>query len=379
MTMKNFDWLPRRLAWVIFLIVMSAGAYGSWWLLTRQAPNLPVSTSSESAGSSLSNITLTEVDKNGKLLWEVKAKQAEYSQDRRKATIIGVTGKFFRDGKPLIEATGEGGSINQGSREITLEGKVKAIALKDNITLVTDRMVWQSDQDLLTATGNVRVEQAKKKIAITGKILKANPGANLFTIQQDVVATSVNPPLKLESPILVWDANQNKVLGQAPFRIVQTKDDVRIRADQGEWNTITHQVSLAGTVRARVPKSDIEMTTAVLYWDIGKQMLNLPKVLEIISATRGVAIAANEGQVNIATEQVSLKGQIQATSKPNQTTLKADTIEWSIPNQVVVVEGNVNYHQAEKNMNLTGNKAVANLAEQTIQVTGSDVVTQITP
>jgi len=367
----------RWVLWLAASALLGAGTYTAWWLTTQNTP--PPTKVEKPAGSSLSNITLTEVDKNGKLLWEIKAERAEYSDDRRKAAVLKITSKFFRDGKPIIEAVGEGGSIDQSSREITIEGNVKAIALKDNIKLSADRMVWQSDQDLLTATGNVKVEKVADKITITGKILKANPGANRFTIQKDVVATVVKPPLKLESPILTWEANQNLVIGQAPFRIVQTKDDVRIRADRGEWNTVTQKANLNGNVRVRAPKSNLEVLTAKLTWDVVKQLITLPTTINVSSQSRGVSIAANSGQINLASQKVNLIGNIEAISKTNQAVLTSDTVEWLIPEQQITVEGNVNYRQTEKNVNVKGSKAVTNLAAQTIQITGTDVVTQITP
>lgn len=368
----------RWALWLLGSALVGGGAYSAWLLISQTASSPPPQ-AEKPAGSSLSNITLTEVDKNGKLLWEIKSERAEYSDDRRKASLTKISGKFYRDGKPLISAIGEGGSIDQDSREIVIEGNVKAIALKDNITLNADKMIWLADQDLLTATGKVKVEKKADKITITGKILKANPGANRFTIQQDVVATVVKPPIKLESPILTWEANQNLVVGQAPFRIVQTKDDVRIRANKGEWNTVTQKVNLDGEVRVRVPKSNLEMLTAKLSWDVTKQLISLPAALSVKSESRGVDMAANGGQVNLSTQKVNLKGNIQASSKANKAVLTSDLLEWLIPAQLITVEGNVNYRQTEKNVSVKGNKAIANLADQTINITGSDVVTQITP
>jgi LPS export ABC transporter protein LptC len=134
----------------------------------------------EPIGSSLSNVTLTDVDENGKPLYEITARRADYSSETRAADVFIVTGKFYRDGKPIIEISGEGGAVDQDNKEIAIEGNVKAVAVEENIVLTADRMVWLADQDLLTGKGNIKLEKTDEKITLTGKNLIANPNKIFF-------------------------------------------------------------------------------------------------------------------------------------------------------------------------------------------------------
>ncbi len=371
----------RYIVGVLGILVVSAGAGGAWWLIQQNSLAPVVQSPQKPPGSSLSQITLTEVDPQGKLLWEITAKEAEYTQNNRRVQITAIKGKFFKDGKRLMDITGNSGSINQSTQEITIEGQVKAIAVKDNIILTSDRMVWLSKKDLLTATSKqrIKVTNPDQKITITGKLLKANPGANRFTIEQDVIATAVKPSLEIKSRILTWDATQNKVVSPVPMAILHTTDQMRLNADQGEWRIKSQQVYLQGNIKGYAPASGINVETSVLVWDILQQLVTLPASLLVSSPLRQVAIAANQGQVNLATQTINLSGDIKADAKLNQAIVTADTANWVIPAQIITAQGNIRYSQVEKNIKLTGSKAVANLADQTIKVTGADVITQITP
>jgi lipopolysaccharide assembly outer membrane protein LptD (OstA) len=57
--------------------------------------------------------------------------------------------------------------------------------------------------------------------------------------------------------------------------------------------------------------------------------------------------------------------------------ITANSAEWIIPANTVTAVGNVNYRQAKNNVNVSGSRAIANLTNQTVQVT--DSITQITP
>jgi len=366
---------------VLGILVVSVTAAAAWWLIQQNNSAPVVTPSQKPPGSSLSQVTLTEVDPQGKLLWEITAKSAEYAQNNRMVQITGIKGKFFKDGKRLLDITGNSGSINQTTQEIRIEGQVKAIALKENIVLTSDRMVWLSKQDLLTATSKNRVKITKpdQNITITGKVIKANPAANRFVIEQDVVATAVEPPLEIKSDRLNWEPTVNKVISPVPISIFHTTDKLSLNADQGEWRIKLQQVYLQGNIKGNAPASGIDVETSVLTWDIAQQLVTLPASLLISSPLRQVAIAANQGQVNLATQTINLSWSIKADSQLNQAIVTADTVEWLIPAQVITAQGNINYTQVQKNITVSGTKAVANLADQTIKVTGADVITRITP
>ena len=195
--MQTFSRRNLRGFIIIFLSTVLIFALG-WFIFLRPAVT-SLNKTEQVAGSNLENITLTEFDANGKLLWEIYAKRADYRQDTKIADVEAVKGKFYRNGEPLIEATGDKGTINQASKEISLVGNIKAIAIQEKIDMLADRMDWKSEEDVLKATGNVRIDKPDEKIKMIGKELTAKPSTNIFSLEKDVIVTATEPPVEMKS------------------------------------------------------------------------------------------------------------------------------------------------------------------------------------
>ena len=367
---------------LIVSTLLAGSGLGIWWIISPKPIDKSAENSKDAnkpAGSSLSTVVLTEYDAKGKQIWEVKASRAEFNQVSRTTDVYDVTGKFFRDGKAIMQASAQIGSVDQTSRAINLRGKAKAIALQENVVVTSEKLSWQSDLDLLTATEKVKVEKPDRQITITGKALKAKPSINEFRVEQDVIALAVKPSLKLIGSTFIWDANKDTVTSPYPFGVRQTQSDFRVRANKGLWSIRTEMISLEGEVRAKAPKLDLQVDTSKLTWEIAKQIVILPNSLIAVSKKRGIEVLAESGNVNLAKAIVQVIGKIKATSSSNQSEITADQAEWSIGSQAIAAQGNVNYRQAEKNIWVNGSQAVANLKDQTVNVTGAKpgVVTNI--
>ena len=59
--------------------------------------------------------------------------------------------------------------------------------------------------------------------------------------------------------------------------------------------------------------------------------------------------------------------------------MTSDRLNWNVPTQTLVAEGQVNYRQNNPSMNVNGPRAVGRLDNQTIVVDGGRVVTEIVP
>lgn len=363
-----------RVASLSTLLAVVGGT--AWWLSLPQPTELeePI----RPAGSSLSRITLTEFNAMGEQIWEVGAQRAEYNQTTRTTDAYELTGRFFRNGKPIMEASAAIGSVSQSERAIILRGQAKVIALQENVVVTSEKLTWQSDQDLLTATEQVKVAKPDRQITITGKALKAKPSINQFRVEQDVVALSVNPPLRLVGAVFIWDANRDTVTSPFAFGGRQTVSDLRLRANRGVWSIPNQLLTLVGDVRARAPKLDLQIDTSELSWQIQNQAIVLPKNLKAISVNRGIVVTAAQGKVDLDKGNVQIRGEVLAKAAANSSQLRAETAEWLIEQQQITAQGNVSYQQLEPNLQVNGNQAIANLESQTVTVNGSGaVVTKI--
>ncbi|MEI6429488.1 MAG: LPS export ABC transporter periplasmic protein LptC [Pseudanabaena sp. ELA607] len=352
-----------------------------WLTVFRNTPIVTPQTNSN-PGSSLSNITLTEFDETGKLVWEITAKRADYRQDRRIADVRGVSGKFYRDGKPIIEATGSTGTLDQVTQVVTLAGQVKALAVEENITMQSAQMTWESKKDLLTATGDLQIQNQDPKtgrlITITGKSLQAKPGTNIFTLEKDVLAIASKPPLEIRTDKITWSATKKRVFSESPIQVLQTKDAMKLTAKAGEWQLEKNLVIARGNVIAEDKKLDLQINAAEVQWDIERQQVSLPEAFQAASASRGITIKADKGLAQLNEQSIELVGNVNAGFTATQGTVSCDRVEWKIPSQSVIATGNLSYEQPQNSLRISGQKAVANLEEQSVQVTG-EVISEFVP
>ncbi len=363
----------RRWVWGLTAVGMAATAWFVWGPTPAPPPAV-----TQTPGSTLDRIVLTEYNEQGEKIWELTARTAEYQEESRVTVVTQVAGTFFRGGKPIIEAAGEGGTVNQDSREIVIRGSVRAVSLEEKAIVTAEQMVWQADLDVLTATGKLKLEQPDRGLRIAGKVLRARPSQSEFAIEENAEATVAEPPLKFVGPALVWNAAKNTVTAPFPFGVRETAQDLRVRADKGLWNIGRGRIDFQGQVRARAPRFALEVNTAESFWDIAKQRIVLPSTLTATDQERGISLRATQGEINFAGDRLVLTGEVAARALSPQADIRADRIEWAIPSQEVVATGGVRYRQAERDLDVAGERAVANLVANTVQVTGADVMTQIT-
>ncbi len=355
--------LPLILTMTTVGIAIGAGLW-VYFNPIKQSADAPV----QNPGSSLDNVTLTEFDSQGNLIWEIKATKANYSQDNLTAEIVTVSGKFYRAGKVLIEAKGKAGTVNQKERKITIDGDIKAKLLNENIQITADRMVWQADDDLLTATGNIQINQPDRQIALVGKSLKAVPSASRFTLEQSVKVTSAQPPIVVETPSLTWEAPKGIVRIDVPFKATHKTEDLTLNAAKGVWQIPEQVLKLPQSVLIKAPKRDWQVTSRNLEWRIGQNLVNLTEPLEITSPSRGYTLTSQRGKVDFSSQLIQLQGDVKGASTNNQSMITADRATWNIPQQIVTAQGNVFYRQAQSQLDVRGDRAVADLATQKVEV-----------
>ncbi|MFN3361798.1 MAG: LPS export ABC transporter periplasmic protein LptC [Pseudanabaenaceae cyanobacterium] len=361
--------LPFALTLTTVGIALGVGIWVYFHPLTEQKGASPAP-----PGSTLGNVTLTEFDSQGNLIWEIKATKADYNEENFTATIVTVSGKFYRQGKVLIEATGKAGSVNQRERKITVDGDIKAKLLEENIELKADRLVWQADDDLLTATGNIQIQQPDRRITLVGKSLRATPSKSHFTLSQAVQVKSEQPPLLISTPALTWEAPQQIVRIDVPFQAKHQKEDLNLSAQKGVWQIQKQVLQLPQSAKLTAPQRGWELNSRNLEWRIQDNLVKLPQPLEIKSTARGYVVSSQQGMVNLAQQVIQLRGNVKAVSTFDQSQVTADRATWNIPQQLVTAEGNVFYQQAQSDLKVKGDRAVANLAQQTIEVSSTNAV-----
>jgi LPS export ABC transporter protein LptC len=369
----------RNLRLFITIFVATVLMFALGWFIFLRPSVTSLNKTAQTAGSNLQNITLTEFDSNGKLLWEIQAKRATYREDRKIADVEDVKGKFYRDGEPLMEVTGNKGTIDQASKAISLEGNIKAIAVQEKINMKADRMVWQSEEDLLKATGNIQIDKPEDKLTMTGKELTAKPSVNVYSMEKQVVVIAVEPPLEMKSEKVTWDAKRDRVFTDVPISVIQVKDKLQLTAKKGNWDIQKKEVTFTGDIKAKDPKLDVDIEAAQAVWNLEKKLVTLPVPFTGTSKSRGIVVKAQKGEAQVEREQINLIGEVSASFSSTQGVVNADKVEWLIPTKMITANGNIVYQQPDKNLNVRGDRAVANLESQTVIVTGANVLSTLNP
>lgn len=98
--------------------------------------------------------TVVKREQDGRLLWEFKVGELENDHIKKIGYLNGITGKIYRSDGSFIEINADRGSAKLDMNDFALEGKVIAV-LNTGGKLSADRIVWNQQEELISAEGNV--------------------------------------------------------------------------------------------------------------------------------------------------------------------------------------------------------------------------------
>lgn len=106
------------------------------------------------------NATLkdTEVrrEKDGKVLWEFQVAEVEKDQILRRTLLRGIQGKVYRQDGSYLTVSARQGEMKDNSQNFMLTENVTAVYSADGARMFADKVVWQQNQEKVTAIGNVK-------------------------------------------------------------------------------------------------------------------------------------------------------------------------------------------------------------------------------
>ena len=123
----------------------------------------------------------------------------------------------------------------------------------------------------------------------------------------------------------------------------------------------------------------LQLVSTAMEWRVTEQRVSVSQPLTVVHPKEKVRVTARQGQMDLKTQVVTLQGQVVALGERNQSRLTTDDLTWQVKEQRLVAQGQVNYQQANPRLNLTGQRGVGQLQDQTFRVDGAPVVTEIQP
>lgn len=326
------------------------------------------------------SVTLEEFDKQGRLWWKVKAEQASYSRDKKRARIQKPNGEFYQDGKAILKVSADGGEVFQDGQRIFLRGNIKALDTRDGLTMQGNELEWRPKEDVVLIRNNVSgTRKNVKASAQGGKYLTRQ---RRLELDGKVVAESQDPTAKLASERLVWLVEKQKLLSDRPLQVERYENKVvsdRATAANGEMDLKTRIVTLKQAAQVSITNPPIQVSGNQVIWRTKEKIISSNQPITIINSKEGFTLVGNQGDLNLNTKVLNLVGNVNGSGGPRQSFVKADRLVWNLDTQGFQADGNVTYRQARPPLNVSGPKATGGIKDQQVIVSGGRVVTEFVP
>lgn len=333
---------------------------------------------------SFNSVTLEEFDQKGRLWWQMKAKTATYSRDKKNAKIDMPTGQLFQDGKAVMNVTAKTGEVQQDGKTILLRGDVVAVNTRDGVVMKGDELTWQPEKDLLTVRNNVSATQ-EKKMQVTAKEGQFFTRDRRLELTGQVVATSVEPEeTKFQSDHVTWQIDKEALRMDKPLQIDRSKDKVpldRAVAQKGNVDLKAKIATLQGSAQISRANPPVEVASDNLVWNYKDQAIASDKPISMIDRQKNSALTGNQGRLDMKTNIITLNGNVRAVGEQDRA-LNCENLVFNLTTQQFQAEGNVFFRQSSPPVALSGPRASGNLQDQTIVdggSTGGRVTTEFIP
>lgn len=337
-------------------------------------------------GLSFNQLVLKQTDQQGRLVWQLQTKSANYTQDRKRVQVKGLEGELFQAGKATFKLKAPQAEVQEQGDQLVLRGAIVVTDLVSKGVFTAREFEWQPQTDTLLARNQPRLQYAQ--VQITAREMRANRQTQVISARGQVVADSPRSKLRLLTQQLEWRTEGDEILaggtGSAAGVVVQrlsptaTETADRAEGGQARYNLKTQTVILQSPAQIRLAKPDLQINGEQFTWQIAQQQVFSGGPLEVRSASQGVTVRAAQGAMNLADQQVELKGGVKAIGERHQSMLQTDQLIWRLPKEEITAQGNVFYRQQKPPLTVRGNRAIGNLQDQEVTVTGG-TVTQIIP
>ncbi|MGB7417062.1 MAG: LPS export ABC transporter periplasmic protein LptC [Thermosynechococcaceae cyanobacterium] len=365
------------------LLLLSLVACGRRSPSPSEAPQTKVE-----GGSKFSKVTLKQTNEKGQLLWKLEAQKVTYGEDISIAQVQGLQGQLYENGQPAFEITAEKGEIKQSGQVISLKGQIVATELKNKLVFKSAQLQWQPELGLLQARSGITVTHPS--LQMWAQRLQASSRTQQVRAQGKVVLETRPTQFRLKTDQLVWQIDQ-QFLTAGAGKTNATTPRVEIEQLQGSskgsrafagsvrLNLKGQIATLQNPAQIKISSPPIELTSQQLVWDIKRQVVSSKALLEVRDQQQGIKVIANRGIFNQGRQIVQFNGQVQATGLRNGSRLNTDQLIWQLATQRIDAQGDVRYIQSDPPFRLQGPRAVGKIQAQTIQISGGNVVTEIIP
>ncbi|PZO57153.1 MAG: LPS export ABC transporter periplasmic protein LptC [Phormidesmis priestleyi] len=222
------------------------------------------------------------------------------------------------------------------------------------------------------------------------KVVVVSNQDNRVDLLGGVLARSKDTPwMTFASQSLAWFTQREVIEAKQPIKVEQYESKAyetvsdRLIGAKGQVQLAENIVTLENSVQLDQFAQALKVQSEQAIWDVDAQTVALDQPVEIEKRDRQINASANKANLDLEKQIVYLIGDVRARGKENDSRLFADSVTWQTNSQEIEAEGNVSYQQAANpEVSLKGPKAVGNLEQGTVVITGGpegEVVTEIVP
>ena len=321
----------------------------------------------------LNNAILEQSNSEDNTLWKIQAKSSVYTEDKKIARLQAVTANFLQDGQVILRVSAEAGEVRNNGNLILLQDNIVAQDTRNGIVVKSDEIEWQPAKHLLSIRQN--------PIAIHPNLeVKAREGiyftdTQSLELNNNIVATTIDPALQLKSDRLVWKIPQETLTSPLGLQIVRYQPDGkiidRLVADRGTVNLSNNTATLSNNVELVSYEPQLQMATNSLIWNYQTRKVNADKPIKIIDRQHNLEVTGNRATADLKQNVAQLNNGVKGINYQDRAQIYAEKLTWQIDTKTIEATGNIVYQQSDPQINLAGEKAVGKLAEERLIVTGN--------
>lgn len=350
-------------------------------------------------GVAFSKVVLAQADAKGKLLWKFQAQGVSYSEGQQVAKAKTLKGQLFEAGRPLFDISAENGTVRQTNQQVRLQGNIRVVDRQRKVLFRGKEAQWNAQTGQLLVQNSLTVSHPK--LQVWGNELQASKQGREVRVTGNVVmetraeqgqgqgqnqAQGQGRRVRLKTNQAIWKVDdqtfQTGSVGAAgqpsvSIELIGGAEKSVALAGTAQANLASGLITLLSPVQLQL--GAITLTSRVLTWDTRSQKLTANELVQIQDPRHQLSILANGGTLEQGRNLVDLQGKVEVKGLRNNAQLTAEQLLWNTSTQRLEANGNVNYVQASPNLTLRGAKAVGKITDQTLRMSGGDVVTEIIP
>ncbi|OCR01058.1 LPS export ABC transporter periplasmic protein LptC [Oscillatoriales cyanobacterium USR001] len=330
----------------------------------------------------LSDVTMEQANEKGEKLWTVKSEKATYSKDKKIVNVKNPKGVLFQDGKEVYQIQSETGEVHQDGNQVILKGKIIATDPLNGIVLRGNELEWRPKEDLLIVRNNLtgdhkqaiasakeaRVFSRAKRMELFGQVV-ANVKDPVLQLRTEHLIWMLDRQKMIGDLPVQIDRYQGKVISDRAY------------SDQADVDLKLKIANLTKNAQLMPSDPPLQISSNMMSWNFPAELVVSPGPVTVIQLKEKVTMRGNQGRGDLERDIFYLTGNVVGIGQKRNSQLNTDNLIWYFKNQTFDAVGNVVYRQIDPEFNSTGPKAAGQLKDETVTVTGDvnggQVVTEI--